>query len=238
MPHLTSVQKKVISGVVKLIRSGEIQETFTVCRDGERTGMLLLDKGKPHYRFEETQPQTFEALARAGMLIVDVIEPRFGLLNCTVTAEAYAAVDSGFDATDVSFVQQLSFIPDVAHLDAKLRDRCVPILTAGAANPAVWDSAVRTAGVVLEDRLRDVGGIVDPNVIGQELVNRLFSANGTLASKFAAAAERQGYRDLFAGVVGVFRNPSAHRFIDPTPEEGGAIIVFVNLLLRKLEALR
>ncbi|MEQ8961337.1 MAG: TIGR02391 family protein [Coleofasciculus sp. C2-GNP5-27] len=41
-----------------------------------------------------------------------------------------------------------------------------------------------------------------------------------------------------AGIVGAFRNPSAHRLVDPTPEEGGAFIVFVNLLLKKLEDLR
>jgi hypothetical protein len=238
MAKLTALQKRVISGVVRLIRSSELQETFTVCRDGSGNGMLALHEGKPKYRFEETQPQTFEALARAGMLIVEVLEQQFGLLNCTITDEAYRAVDSGFDSPDLSFVQHLSLVPDVAHLDPKLKDRCLPILTGGAADPAVWDSAVRTAGVVLEDRLHDVGRIADPSVIGQELVNRVFGATGTLASKFAVAAERQGYRDLFAGVVGVFRNPSAHRFIDPTPEEGGATIVFVNLLLKKLEALR
>jgi hypothetical protein len=43
---------------------------------------------------------------------------------------------------------------------------------------------------------------------------------------------------LYAGTIGAFRNPSAHRLIDPTPEEGGAFIVFVNLLLKKLEDLR
>jgi len=97
---------------------------------------------------------------------------------------------------------------------------------------------MRTAGVVLEERLRDVGGIVDPGKIGQGLVNAVFGDKGTLVSKFTVEAERQGYRDLYAGIVGVFRNPSAHRFVDPPPEEGGAFINFVNLLLKKLESLR
>ena len=51
-------------------------------------------------------------------------------------------------------------------------------------------------------------------------------------------SERDAYRDLDAGVVGAFRNPSAHQFVDPTPHEGSALIAFVNLLLKKLEALR
>jgi len=112
------------------------------------------------------------------------------------------------------------------------------MLGAGAADPMLWDSAVRTAGVILEERLRDVGKISDPNLIGRELVNKVFGQSGSLASKFPVPAERDGYRDLFAGVVGVIRNPSAHRLIDPTPQEGGATLVFVNLLLKKLELLR
>jgi hypothetical protein len=43
---------------------------------------------------------------------------------------------------------------------------------------------------------------------------------------------------LYAGVVGAFRNRYAHRLIDPLPEDGGAFIVFVNLLLKMLEDLR
>lgn len=100
------------------------------------------------------------------------------------------------------------------------------------------DSAVRTAGVILEERLRDVGSISDPNKTGRNLVNDVFGNNGTLALKFTVSSERDGYRELYSGVVGAFRNPSAHRLIDPSPEEGGAFIIFVNLLLAKLEALR
>ena len=102
----------------------------------------------------------------------------------------------------------------------------------------LWDSAVRTAGVILEERLRDVGNISDPNQTGQSLVSKVFGNNGTLASKFSVPSEQNGYRDLYAGIVGAFRNPSAHRLVDPSPEEGGAFIVFVNLLLKKLEDLR
>ena len=82
------------------------------------------------------------------------------------------------------------------------------------------------------------GGITDPQVIGRDLVGQVFGKQGTLAAKFANAAERESHRDLYAGVVGAFRNPSAHRLVDPTPHEGGAFIVFVNLLLKKLEDLR
>jgi hypothetical protein len=40
--------------------------------------------------------------------------------------------------------------------------------------------------------------------------------------------EREGYRDLYAGALGAFRNPSAHRLIDPTPHDGGVYLVERN----------
>ena len=143
-----------------------------------------------------------------------------------------------FSAPDTSFVKHLSPLADLTNFDASLKQRCLPMLGAGAADPMLWDSAVRTAGVILEERLRDVGKIADSQVVGRDLVNRIFGQSGTLAHKFTNSAEREGYRDLFAGVVGVIRNPAAHRLVDPTPEEGGATLVFVNLLLKKLELLR
>ena len=97
---------------------------------------------------------------------------------------------------------------------------------------------MRTAGVILEERLRKVGEITDPQAIGRDLVNKVFGKAGSLSGKFAHDGEREGHRDLYAGVVGAFRNPSAHRLVDPTPHEGGAFIVFVNLLLKKLNELQ
>ena len=35
--------------------------------------------------------------------------------------------------------------------------------------------------------------------------------------------------------MSVFRNPYGHRIIDPDPEVGGAILVFIDLLLKMLD---
>jgi hypothetical protein len=165
---------------------------------------------------------------------IDVEEVR----HCTLTGKAYEAVDSNFAAPDTSFVRHLTPLADITTLDSELKGRCLPILGAGAADPKLWDSAVRTAGVILEERLRDVGHITDQQAVGRDLVNKVFGKTGALAGKFSHDAERQGYRDLYAGVVGAFRHPSAHRLVDPAPHEGGAYIVFVNLLLKMLDDLR
>lgn len=156
---------------------------------------------------------------------------------CTLLARIFEAVDSDFDEPDTSFLVHLSPLADVSNLDDELKTRCLPILGAGSADPKLWDSAVRTAGVILEERLRDVGGITDTERIGRQLVNDIFGDKGVLSSKFANDSERQGYRDLYSGITGTFRNPSAHGLMDPAPEDGGAFIVFVNVLMKMLDDL-
>src|SRR5436190_23678636 len=78
---------------------------------------------------------------------------------------------------------QPAFFDDVTYLDPELKARCLPIVNAGPDDPKVWDSVVRTAGVVLEQRLRTVGRIKAGSV-GRDLVNRIFGKDGTLASHF------------------------------------------------------
>lgn len=138
----------------------------------------------------------------------------------------------------MSFVKHLSPLADVTNLDDEIKHRCLPSLGAGSADPKMWDTAVRTAVVVLEERLRDVGGISDESIIGRDLVNKVFGDKGTLADELSNKPEQQGYREIYAGTVGVFRNRYAHRLVDPTPEDGGTFIIFVNLLLKMLEELR
>ena len=115
-----------------------------------------------------------------------------------ITARAAEAVDSDFDAPDESFMTQLTPLSDTSNLDPELNERCLPPLRTGSSNPKMWDTSVRTAVVILEERLRDVGGIADPERIGRGLVNDVFAANGTLADRFSGS-EREGYRDLYAG---------------------------------------
>lgn len=232
MYNLTPSQKDLLRWLVQQVNQGYLSEEFII-------SWLLQGASISGYSGEEPLPEmkkgAIQALHAEGLLWREVLGND---LRCTLTGKAFEAVDNNFNAPDTSFVKHLTPLADMTNLDEELKQRCLPILAAGSVEPKLWDSAVRTAGVILEDRLRDVGGISDDNCVGQALVNNVFSNKGTLASKFSVDAERQGYRDLYAGIVGAFRNPSAHRLVDPTPEEGGAFIVFVNLLLKKLEDLR
>ncbi|MGQ4647869.1 TIGR02391 family protein [Lyngbya aestuarii] len=230
MYNLTPTQKDLLRWFVQQVNQGHLSEEFIISR---------LLHGPSISGYSGTLPDmkkgAIQALHAEGLL---QYEDLGNVDRCTLTGKAYEAVDNNFSAPDTSFVKHLTPLADITNLDEELKQRCLPILGAGSADSKMWDSAVNNACRVLENRLRDVGGVLDANCVGLALVNKVFTDKGTLASKFSIDAERQGYRDLYAGIVGTFRNPSAHRFVDPTPEEGGAFVVFVNLLLRKLEDLR
>jgi len=234
-PSLTEKQKDILSTLVNEIRSDRMPEEFIFIQGAE--GLFLhhelLTDG-----FMSTDGITvgaLEALGKAGLIYIEKDE--HGTMRCTITGDAYAAIDSDFCAPDTSFVKHLSPLGEIGHFDVEIKSRCLPILGAGSANPKMWDSALRTAGVILEERLRDCGGLRSESLIGKNLVNRAFAPNGTLAAKFQSETERESYRDLYAGIVGMFRNPSAHFLLDPTPENAGAVIVFIDLLLTKLAQL-
>jgi Protein of unknown function (Hypoth_ymh) len=238
MYNLTPTQQVLLRSIVEKVRTKEMPEEFTFAW-GTDGGFLHFEGAPGFYPAPDVTQGALDALAANDLLHIRTRpDDKFDARYCTLTGKAYEAVDSNFAAPDTSFVRHLTPLADITALDAELKQRCLPILGAGAADPKLWDSAVRTAGVILEERLRDAGSVTDSNAVGRDLVNKVFGKTGSLAAKFAREAERDGYRDLYAGVVGAFRNPSAHRLVDPAPHEGGAYIVFVNLLLKMLDDLR
>ena len=250
MYNLTDSHKALVKWLVQKVRSRRIGEEFVIfwLYDPSKTtlnGMLFNYDDKALEEAPEITMGALDALAANNLILYKATSgtgkpgsSHDRNWRCTLQGRAYEAVDKDFNAPDTSFIKYLTSLGDVNGFDQELKQRCLPVLGAGASDPMLWDSAVRTAGVILEERLRDIGSISDPNRTGRDLVNDVFGKSGSLASKFNVPSEREGYRDLYAGIVGAFRNPIAHRLIDPSPEDGGAFIVFVNLLLKKLEILR
>lgn len=246
MYNLTDNQKDLLRWIIDEVRNGILKEEFTVVWLGD-SGIISSFNGKKPDKIVITSG-ALDAFESNELMLCDrryrtstqskYVRQKEVNRKCTLTKYAFDAVDSDFDSPDTSFIKQLTPLADISNLDKEIKKRCLPILGAGSADPTLWDSAIRTAGVILEERLRDIGGIVDNSRVGRDLVNDVFGNSGTLKSKFNIDSERVGYRDLYAGIVGAFRNPYSHRFIDPLPEDGGAFIVFVNLLLKMLEDLR
>jgi hypothetical protein len=155
-----------------------------------------------------------------------------------LTGLAYITIAHNFMEPDKSFSNQAKPLFEGSTLDEEIIKRCLPILGADINNPHLWDAVIRTACVILEDRIRKVGKVKEEKRVGRDLVNDVFGEKGTLANKFSNISERGGYRELFAGMVGAVRNPYAHRFIDPKPEDARAILLFINFLLKFLGDLK
>lgn len=132
--------------------------------------------------------------------------------------------------TDDQLIKLREFLDDAAGYDEELARRCRHLIHLGA-----FDEAVRSAFVLLEDRLRQAIG--EEGMTGVQLVNKAFSPKGGVLSSVLSASEteREGLRELFSGAFKMFRNPSAHGVVGFEAAEGRAILGLVDLLLGILE---
>lgn len=98
-----------------------------------------------------------------------------------------------------------------------------------------FDEAVRSAFVLLEERLRKA--VNQDGMTGTQLANYAFNAqNGLLALQLGRThSEREGLRELYSGAFKLFRNPTAHSVVGYDAAEGKAIIGLVNLMLKLLD---
>lgn len=113
----------------------------------------------------------------------------------------------------------------LAYVDADLRQEIAPLI-----RTRQFDSAIRKAFVVLKTRLCQKFKL-DDKIDGVQLVNDLFGKKSEHFPKMDEG-ERQTYRDLFAGILGLLRNRFAHNNDTPDLVDLDAVITSVNLCLR------
>ena len=128
--------------------------------------------------------------------------------------------------TDKEIEQLRSSLENNAGYDDELLRRCASLIHLGA-----YDEAVRSAFILLEERLRTA--INEEGMTGSNMANYAFSAGkGPLAKKLGISeSEKEGLRELFSGAFKLFRNPSAHGTVGYDAADSKAIIGLVNLLL-------
>jgi len=116
-----------------------------------------------------------------------------------------------------------------AGLDEELLHRCGHLLHLGA-----WDEAIRSAFVLLEERMREA--LNKEGITGTRLALEAFDPDkGPLGLQLAGSrSERIGLQELYTGAFRLFRNPTAHSVVGYSAPEGKAIIGLVDLLLRLL----
>ncbi len=97
------------------------------------------------------------------------------------------------------------------------------------------DSAVRKAFVILKTRLMKHFNAPD-NLDGAELVNHIFGKKGSPGLPIDDS-KKQAFRDLLAGLYGVFRHNYAHNDSNPSWGETEAVLSMINFILKRLNQL-
>ena len=99
-----------------------------------------------------------------------------------------------------------------------------------------YDTAVLEAFKQVEIAVREVGGYAE-NDRGTDLMRNAFNVeNGNLTDESRLPAVRQAMSDLFAGAIGLYKNPSSHHEVEFAPEEAAEIIIIASQLLRIVDS--
>ena len=61
---------------------------------------------------------------------------------------------------------------------------------------------------------------------------------GVLTDKSLVESEQQAMGDLFAGAIGLFKNPGSHRVVAVEPAEGVELLMLASRLLKIVDARR
>ena len=121
-------------------------------------------------------------------------------------------------------------------LHARIAARVYPAFLRGE-----YDTAVFQAFREVEIAVREAGRF-PADLVGVELMRQAFRAvnrpsqavvvPGPLADISLPVAEQEGMAHLFAGAIGLYKNPQSHRYVPTSAEEAAEVIMFASQLLR------
>ena len=129
-------------------------------------------------------------------------------------------------ATDLAAYRQASLL-SVASLHPMIVQKVSSAFLRGE-----YETAIFQAYKELEVAVRDAGGFV-PTDIGTDLMRKAFNKdNGPLTDMTLPDAEKEATAHVFAGAIGLFKNPHGHRNVPVTdPREAASIIGLASFLL-------
>jgi uncharacterized protein (TIGR02391 family) len=129
-------------------------------------------------------------------------------------------------ATDLAAYRQASVLP-VASLHPIIAQKVSSAFLRGE-----YETAIFQAYKELEVAVRDAGGFA-PTDIGTDLMRKAFNKdNGPLTDMTLPDAEREATAHVFAGAIGLFKNPHSHRNVPVTdPREAASVIGLASFLM-------
>jgi uncharacterized protein (TIGR02391 family) len=109
-----------------------------------------------------------------------------------------------------------------------------------------YDTAVFQAFREVEVAVREAGGY-GPDDYGTDLMRSAFKPSGKrgqattlgpLTDRALPIAEQEAMANLFAGAIGLYKNPQSHRLVPTHAEDAAEVILFASHLLRIVDRLR
>lgn len=109
-----------------------------------------------------------------------------------------------------------------------------------------YDTAVFQAFREVEVAVRTAGQF-GPNDYGTDLMRDAFrpavkkgqpNQPGPLTDQQLPASEQEAMANLFAGAIGLYKNPQSHRHVPTHPEDAAEVIVFASQLMRIVDRLK
>lgn len=99
-----------------------------------------------------------------------------------------------------------------------------------------YSTAVLLAFKEVEVAVRDAGGYSDTDY-GVRLMRQAFHAeDGPLTDASQPQAEKDATHQLFAGAIGLYKNPHSHRNVVVAADEAAELIIFASHLLRIIDS--
>lgn len=195
-----------------------------------RNWMLLAQQG-----YGQSRTDVFLALTEAwtwllnrGLVVRDVNQSGEAII---VSRQGHEALERG-----------LPWLRAVQRLDVQM----VPVLEAKARPQFLrgdFEAAAFMAMKEVEVRVREMGGL-PASLVGVPLMRQAFrlpndnTEAGPLYRDESDQGESVAIAALFAGAVGLFKNPPSHRRADYTdPTEAAEVVLLADLLMRLLDKL-
>jgi uncharacterized protein (TIGR02391 family) len=99
-----------------------------------------------------------------------------------------------------------------------------------------YDTVVFEAFRAVEVAVRDAGKFA-ASIVGTDLMRKAFApSSGPLTDASSVLSEQEATANLFAGAIGVFKNPTSHRADAVSrPEDAVALVMLADYLLRLVE---